>query len=495
LHGFHGLRHEGRKTGASDGPQQKDYCSNGLLCPGSGDYSNGLLRPGSADAELELERIARDTGATQREARKFNCATLLKALVKVAGGTCPSLTSVAIAISVRIGGVVSKQAVHGRLTAAFAAFMRLILQAHMSRLCDRLDRPAEGVFEHFGRVLLQDSTVVKLPEKLADDYPGARNQTDMVQSAMKLQTVFDLKADRYASVELSGFRRNDQAASPDILEQLQPGDLIIRDLGYFVLAVFRRIGEARAYFLSRLMSGTAVLDPETGQRLDLLKLLRREDSLDIDVLVGAKEKLPARLVARRIPSDVADERRRKARANRDKRLKNAAAKMALLDWEIFITNVPRAIWEADTAAQVYGFRWRIEILFKAWKSHMLLCELPQNVSATQVRCLALARVLNAVLFHSNVWSTVRSCLLKHGRHASILKTAKIFTGANAEELMEMGRDDPEALVKIIVRHCAYEKRRRLSHGEIFEAYSRDGSHGRIVIEKEVLTLGGVHVMP
>lgn len=291
---------------------------------------------------------------------------------------------------------------------------------------------------------------------------------------MKLQTVFDLKNDCYENVEMSGFNRNDQAASADLLCSLQPGDLVVRDLGYFVLSVFTQIACTGAYFLTRLQSGTCVLDPTTHEHIDLLKLLRKAGNIDVDVLAGAQEKLPTRLIARRVPPEIAAERRRKARGNRDKRAKNAKEKLALLDWEIFLTNVPRHIWTADTATQVYGFRWRIEILFKAWKSFLQFTELPHNVSKTEVRCLTFARVYNAMQFHCKVWQPVRYTLQAHGKYASLLKTVSIFTGPNGERLLQMRQTNPEAFEATVLQHCCYDQRRRVPYEAIFDQYT-DGN--------------------
>jgi hypothetical protein len=45
-------------------------------------------------------------------------------------------------------------------------------------------------------------------------------------------------------------------------------------------------------------------------------------------------------------------------------------------WEIFVTNVSRMIWTPPRdVSNAYGLRWRIEIIFKAWKSHFKLTHL------------------------------------------------------------------------------------------------------------------------
>ena len=75
----------------------------------------------------------------------------------------------------------------------------------------------------------------------------------------------------------------------------------------------------------------------------------------MDVLIGASQKLPVRLVAQMLPQEIAAERRRKAKANRDRRCKPSKASLTLLGWEIFITNVPRDIWSSNDP-QILEFR-------------------------------------------------------------------------------------------------------------------------------------------
>lgn len=126
-------------------------------------------------------------------------------------------------------------------------------------------------------------------------------------------------------------------------------------------------------------------------------LRRHGGNLDRWVRIGEKEKLPVRLVAIRLPADVAAERRRKALANRDKRCKPNHRRLALLDWAIFITNVDASCWSVKTVAQIYGLRWRIETIFKAWKSHFHLEEVP-NGSVYQLEVMIYARLIFVTIF-------------------------------------------------------------------------------------------------
>ena len=237
-----------------------------------------------------------------------------------------------------------------------------------------------------------------------------------------------------------------------------------------MIRVFRQIAGRGAFFLSRLHSAATLLDARTGQTLDLLALLRGRDTLDLDVLLGCGERLPVRLVACRVPPDVAEQRRREARQNRDKRARNSPAKLALLDWELFVTNVPRETWPTRIVAQVYGFRWRIEMLFKAWKSFLHLAVIEPRASRQQVEALVMARILHAIKFQSSTWQAVRYSLARRGRQASLLKTVSLLAGPNADRLRDALRDDPGLLADILAQHCAYDRRRRVQYAGALEYY-------------------------
>ena len=88
----------------------------------------------------------------------------------------------------------------------------------------------------------------------------------------RLQALYDLLTQRFLSFSLSGFNRNDQAAAHDVLAVIQSGDLVVRDLGCFVVETFQRIALAGAFFLSRLRLDTGLFDPQTQRPLSLLRV-------------------------------------------------------------------------------------------------------------------------------------------------------------------------------------------------------------------------------
>lgn len=285
----------------------------------------------------------------------------------------------------------AKQSLWGRINAGAVEFLQQILGTTIAERVQVGCRSVPEALKAFKRVLIQDSTTIKLTQRLAAVFPGSSNQCGTKNGQLKVQAVYELLTQRFVSFGLSGFTRNDQAAAHDILPLIQRGDLILRDLGYFVVETFQQIVQAGAFFLSRIRLDITLRDPRTGKEFNLLAQLKRYGHLDRNLLLG-KQKMPVRLVAIKLPPAVAAERRRKAKQNRDKRCKPNTRSLALLGWAIFITNVPREVCSAKTVAQVYGLRWRIETIFKAWKSHFRITEVPKG-SESQLRVVVYARLL------------------------------------------------------------------------------------------------------
>jgi hypothetical protein len=166
----------------------------------------------------------------------------------------------------------------------------------------------------------------------------------------------------------------------------------------------------------------SVFDAQTGQPLDLEAQLQPGQAFDRQVLLGT-EKLPVRLVAQPVPEALANERRRKAKTNRDRRLNPGKRKLYLLGWNIFVTNVARAVWPAKALQPIYRLRWRIEIIFKAWKSHLGLRQL--NCRTADLLRLS---VMTKLLFCIAVYrlSDALELLGDAKRHVSLLRLARIL---------------------------------------------------------------------
>lgn len=432
----------------------------------SAQLRQGLRTLTSFITTLPLAELARQTGFCRRRAQKLSPLLFLQASVLLLSQGAVSLRRWAILAGLLGGLTLSKQALWERLTVRAVAFLQAVLAACIGRVVTPPTRTPPAALRHFGRVLLQDSTTLRLGTRLAAFFPGSANQRGAKNGLLKIQSLYDLVSQRFVAFRLSGFRRNDQAAAGDVRHVVRTGDLVLRDLGYFVIQSLEQIQAAGGFFLSRLRLDTSLWNAAGAEPLDLLKGLRRHGQWDREVRLGRDQKLAVRLVAVPLPAAVAAERRRRAKQNRDRRCRPNARHLALLGWAIFVTNVPPEKMTARTVAQVYGLRWRVETIFKAWKSHFRLTEVPcGGVSALEA-------MIYARLIFLTVWA--RACgqgWLEPWREEaapprSLLKVAALV-GDYVLVLcwQAWGHDLHRNWIRQLRYHTAYEPRHRISFPE------------------------------
>jgi IS4 transposase len=403
--------------------------------------------------QLPAETLARVAGFLKRTPRKIPIPALLAALVALGAETVLSLERIAAVIGLAAGVSYSKQSFHERLSAKIEEFLARAATAlfqHTVRVGD-----TRGWLGSFPRVLLQDSTCQPMPERLAKAFPGSRNQRQLKRGLLKLQFITDLVGGAVLHWSLSGFTRNDQAASVDILGVVRRGDLILRDLGYFSLKVFHQLNQLGACFLSRCKHGVNFYDPETGRKLDLARELKAHPHWDGWVLAG-EEKVRVRLVAEPVADALANERRRKARHDRDRRLKPSPDRLFLLGWNVFITNVSAEVWPPKALFWVYRLRWRIEIIFKAWKSHLRYVELNKR-NERMVRLSVLTKLLYCMVVAKFSDTLEAGC--GQQQQVSLLRVARMLGQCACLFAAAVLRLTPEQWLAHQARaHIFYEKR-------------------------------------
>jgi hypothetical protein len=424
------------------------------------------------DHELALlkaeERIGIDVGFIRRRPRKIEPLQLLKAFCMLLPGSCPSLRALATVLSVLCSEAVSKQAVAKRIGRPWVEFLKQMLAL---LLCRRLDlRPVEALFAPFKRVLLHDSSVLPLPSVMAPYYKGSRDRTGRAYAQAKVQAILDIKNRSYLHCAVTDFTCNDQRAAADVLKLVGPGDLVIRDLGYFVLGILARIADAGAFFVSRYRHGCLLFDPN-GLPVDLVEILNKEGQLDRRVCIGKAERLPVRIVAVPLPPSLAQKRRRLLRQNRDHRLNPGKRHLRLLGWAIFVTNVTEDIWSACEIREIYRLRWRIEIVFKAWKSHFGINAYSRTASRYQTESLLYTRLIYILLFQRLLYNPLLYEIdRRHERKLSILKCASFFTQYHWLIPLMTQSSNRHLLIDILGRLCTYDKRKRLNYEEMLENY-------------------------
>ena len=211
----------------------------------------------------------------------------------------------------------------------------------------------------------------------------------------------------------------------------------------------------------------------TKNPFNLLAEVKKYGCIDVDLCMSATYRLPVRLVAQKLPDEVAAERRRKAKKNRDRRCKPNKQSLALLGWQIFITNVDRQIWSVQNVCEVYGLRWRIETIFKSWKSHFHIAEVPK-ANAIRIKAYIYSALIFITLFHALIFKTISSKTKRHSnRHISLLRLSKFFKEQLWVIALVLQNKIPlKHFIDQMIYHSCYEKRqKRVCYPEILAALS------------------------
>lgn len=401
---------------------------------------------------LSINKLAKQTGFVKRTPKKIKPLNFLLAffITILTGGN--SLSTFAATIGLIAKCRLSKQAIDKRIKQPLIQFLESVLEKTLSLNIGLQCKKSLGA--KFNRIITNDSTTIQLDSKLAKHFPGSKNQSNKTTAILKIQAFYDLLTERFCHFSFAPYTKNDQKASVDILAIIQHGDLIIRDLGYFVLSVFTQIQQLGAYFLSRLKYNVTIYELDGETKIELLKLLKKYGKLDIDVIIGAEEKLAARLVALPVSEQVAAERRRKAK--RDCRNNPSKHHLALLGWNIFITNVTRDQLDVEQLVQLYGCRWRIEIIFKSWKSHFNLENVP-TASLVRVLSYIYAMLIFITIFQTYIYINLYNKMYgKDNNQLSLFKLSKFVKNQFWAIILFM--NNFEIIEEQILYHCRYEKR-------------------------------------
>ena len=275
---------------------------------------------------------------------------------------------------------------------------------------------------------------------------------------LKLQVVYDIVNECFVHFEVTPFNVNDQSKAIDIVSLSKPGDLVIRDLGYFVLESFKEMSQGKIDFISRLRYGLNIYTDNGQEPLELLKILRKKGSFNDWVRIGKKQKLKVRLVAIKLTAEQAEKRRRKAKKDRDKRLNHSKEYYELLGYNLFITNSKNEFDSPKKIQDLYGMRWRIETIFRCWKSYLYLQKLiPQNTPLTKERVDSIIYMflIFILLFHTVFYNSIRQNLFKNEEKELSFSKLCLFI-SNHIEIIITG--DNENLLQMIKYYCVYDKR-------------------------------------
>jgi len=361
------------------------------------------------------DALARRTGFVQRRS-KLSGALFAQALVfgwlANAQASLENLAQTAAAVGVAI----SAQGLDQRCTEAAAVFLEALLGAAVQTVV-AADPVAIPLLQRFSAVVVLDCSTIVLPDTLGPWWPGCGGSSpEHTSAALKIGVRYDLCHGQLSGPLLCDGRTH-ESTTPIQSAPLPKGALRLADLGFFDLDVLAALSAQDSYWLARMHRTTAVYDA-AGQRWEVLALLAVQGTQQVDLVIslGVAHHLQARLLAVRVSQEVADQRRRRLRAQaRDRGRTPSAASLAWCAWTIFVTNLSPQMLSVREALVLARARWQIELLFKLWKSHGQIdtsrSRKPWRV-LTEVYAKLLAMVVQHWLLLTGCWSYPDRSLVK-----------------------------------------------------------------------------------
>jgi hypothetical protein len=414
--------------------------------------------------KISLEKLSKESEFSKRKSKKITAKDfLLGFFLMTHSRESQSYRNWAIKIGWIIKDRVSKQALWKKMGQAQIRFLKEVLSSIMENSIEieRCDLHSEKL-KMFKNIIVEDSTNIQLDDKLKNEYPGNGYQNNNNKTAiLKVQAAYNITRRKFIRLDITSFRDNDQGYSPKIVQILKRGDLVIRDLGYFVLRVFQKLNKEGIFFISRMKKGVNVYSKKDEIVIDLAKMLKKRGKLDMEVFLGEKERLPVRLIALPVEEKIANQRRRKAKVNRDQRCKPSKEHLYLLGWELFITNVEREIISPNDIAQLYFIRWRIEIIFKSWKSYFKIIAAPSYANKIRIESYIYCMLIFITLFQVHFYNYCLAKTKSKTKEISLLRLMQFMTTNIEFVFMSALRDKvvtESFLFNQINYYCLYESR-------------------------------------
>lgn len=400
------------------------------------------------------EELGRDTGFVQRASKLSASAFVLSVVYGVMGN--PETTYTHLCQSAKMVGVkISAQGIEQRFTPAASELLYGVLQKAVThRIGGSASRLA--LLQRFQGVYVRDSSCVILPKALHCRFPGVGSKQG-ITAGIKLHVRLNLHTGELAGPEITNTRTHDRK-SPFHGEVLPAGGLRMADLGFFDLDQFAQDCANRVYWLSRYKIGTVILDMN-GERLHLPTLLKNQDRIDIPILLGQDHRIPCRLLAQRVPQEVADQRRRRLHEYaRRKQVALSQEKLFLAQWTLLITNVPPELLSLPESLVLYKVRWQIELLFKLWKQSAKIDEW-RSQNPDRMLCELFGKLIAVVIMHWQftvaLWSIPARSLFK------AVQVMQAFAASLACTIYEKSLFESmlEIVQRVLVSSCSLNSRR------------------------------------
>ncbi|MGN4719841.1 IS4 family transposase, partial [Bacillus cereus group sp. MYBK226-2] len=163
-----------------------------------------------------------------------------------------SLVSLCAKLTRATGIQLSSQGLNERFNAQTVQFLKeLFLQVFRKKFS-----PMTPLSNRFTRIRILDSTAFQLPAQYASSYKGIGGGGS--EAGVKIQLEYELISGEFLETAVRDGTSSDCRYGQERTQTLEPGELSLRDLGYFSIYDLEKIADREAFYVSRIRWNTQV---------------------------------------------------------------------------------------------------------------------------------------------------------------------------------------------------------------------------------------------
>jgi len=349
-----------------------------------------------------LRDTAAKVGYVQRN-RKIDPVTFFWVVVLGFGvGVQRTLASLRRAYETVSAETLVPSSFYDRFNKGLIAFLKECLAHGIADLAGHTSLTLSDKLKGFKDLIVADGTIIRLHDKLAEQFPGTRGKAELkihtaigITGNTKSIAIFSGKTADIKTIRIGSWIKN---------------HILLFDLGFFKYELFSRIRGSGGYFVSRLKQSAnptivSVLRTHRGNTIDLagkklkdiLPRLKRE-VIDVEVEVSFKGRASK---AKKTEKDGTFEVYRPKGGT--SKLKETFRLVGVFDektktYHLYLTNITPEQLSAEDVALLYRARWSIELVFKELKRLYQLDVISSGAPAV-VESLVLVAMLTLVVSH------------------------------------------------------------------------------------------------
>lgn len=377
--------------------------------------------------------------------------------------------------------ILTKQSLHERFNEHAVAFLKMLLENVLANQIN--SNNFKELLPRQKTVKVKDSTSFQLPEHLKDVFAGSSGKSS--GACVKIQFEYDLKSGKVTDLSIGGFTTTDLTNSHNTQNDVEAGDLLIRDLGYIDLRFLNIIQKKEAFFLNRIKSNVSIWIKNKKGQFEPLPLAKIEKQMrnrkiatrQFEVYLGKEKNVACRLIIECLPPQVSEQKRRKAirAAQREGRTLGNDT-LSRIGLNLFITNLSDEELPMKNVWPLYRLRWQIELVFKVFKSVAQIDKI-KKVNRYRFECYLYGKLLWALLGWNVYWK-LNHYASAMGKTISINKMMKNFKklclylktgGRMSGRINREGANKISIFVEGVFKDCILERRKgKLSSIQIIE---------------------------